>query len=402
MAGLGPALLAALGLIVAWQGTWRLPARGRPIARASISILGTGVVFFVDLTSPRQVAGWAGLAFLVAWVVGAWIVLRRFGRSKPVGAIVATWLPVVTWVVLKPWPIAVPDGLRLVGTSFLAFRLSLAAMEVRRGETPMPDLGTYLAFAFFPPSFLVGPISRLALFVAPPDPGPRALANVGRALVRGVVGATKYFVFGAIVARLTFQPLLLDWYAHGPLDLLIACLAAHVYLYLNFSGCCDMMLAVAALCGVRLAENFDHPFAARNVADYWTRWHVTLGAFLRQLVFLPLARPLGRLVGPAAATAVATLVVFVLSGVWHGARWGYVVWGAWHGVGVVAAQLWARHLGRHAVFAAFYRRSRVIHAVAIALTFLWASLGYTFFMNSIDEMRELLAILGLVAARAPF
>ena len=98
----------------------------------------------------------------------------------------------------------------------------------------------------------------------------------------------------------------------------------YLYLYCNFSGYCDMAIGAAGLIGIPVAENFNNPFAARNVKDFWNRWHITLSSYMRDVVFAPLSKNLVRAMGPAYANhaiALTITVVFLLVGVWHGVGW---------------------------------------------------------------------------------
>jgi D-alanyl-lipoteichoic acid acyltransferase DltB (MBOAT superfamily) len=114
------------------------------------------------------------------------------------------------------------------------------------------------------------------------------------------------------------------------------------YVYFNFAGYCDIVIASASLFGIRVPENFDRPYLARNMIDFWTRWHRTLSFWIRDYVFTPLYMAIARR-RPGWASNMAFLCYFValfLAGVWHGASWNFVVFGVLNGIGVAAAKLW--------------------------------------------------------------
>lgn len=385
-----------VAFILLWQGTLRLASPARAWAQMVVSLGGVAVFYFC--TGEEKLVGVGSLVYLIATTLPCWVVLRpsphvTHRRARLALKLLAAWLPIVMWVLLKPWPLLAPDGLPLFGRSFLAFRLSLLAIDVHRGAVKAPSLPTFLAFAFYPPSFLIGPISPFAVWQEPPPSGPTPQRRlVGRAALRFLLGATKYLTLATLVERVGFASLWVDGFTHGPFDFFVSIVAAHVFFYLNFSGYCDMGVAVAALAGSRLVENFDRPFFARNLQDYWHRWHATLGAFLRQLIHLPLSRQLGRRLGSRRAwlaTAIATMVVFVLSGLWHGQAAHYAIWGAWHGVGVVAVQLIARWGGRRPAYVR-WTQSRAAAAFSITLTFLYASFGYWWFLMNPAGSAEVL------------
>ena len=105
------------------------------------------------------------------------------------------------------------------------------------------------------------------------------------------------------------------------------------YLYMNFSGYCDIVIAGASLVGLRLPENFNQPFLARNILDYWSRWHITLGHWIRDYLFTPFYKA-GAERFPAILSAVAVIgyfVAFTLAGIWHGSTWNFLIYGLLHG-----------------------------------------------------------------------
>jgi D-alanyl-lipoteichoic acid acyltransferase DltB (MBOAT superfamily) len=169
-----------------------------------------------------------------------------------------------------------------------------------------------------------------------------------------------------------------------------------LYLYCNFSGFCDIAIGAAGLIGIPVPENFRVPFLARNVQDFWNRWHITLSHYMRDVVFSPLSRSLARVMGPARvnhAIALTILVVFLLIGIWHGVGWNYVAFGAIHGLGVVWNHYCTiglkKFLGRDGFKA--YNSNRWIRCGAIVLTFCYVAFSLFFFANTPSEMREILS-----------
>jgi D-alanyl-lipoteichoic acid acyltransferase DltB (MBOAT superfamily) len=148
------------------------------------------------------------------------------------------------------------------------------------------------------------------------------------------------------------------------------------------------------LIGIPVAENFDNPFAARNVKDFWNRWHITLSQYMRDVFFSPVSRFFVRLFGPANANhaiALTILLVFLLIGIWHGTGWNYFVLGVTQALGVVANHYYTialkRRLGR-AGFAA-YNSNRWIHAAAVVMTFCYTAASLFFFANTFPEIRDI-------------
>jgi D-alanyl-lipoteichoic acid acyltransferase DltB (MBOAT superfamily) len=344
----------------------------------------------------------------LALIVGLYLVLRLFADKRggwpwlaffaPIAALIAVrYVPASAYIALghalgKSWR-GVPN---MVGISYLAFRCSRLVLEVRNGVAQKPNFLEYLNFAFFLPTMPVGPINTYANFRR--GFTGRYDVPVGRAALRILVGAVKYQFLGNLCNQLTYSGLLLDDHPHPWMDLPVAMLFFYLYLYLNFSGFCDMAIGAAALMGIPVPENFDNPFAARNVKDFWNRWHITLSTWMRDVVFSPLSKSFVRLMGIQLADhaiALTIIIVFLLVGIWHGAGWNFAAYGAAHALGVVTNHYYTlflkRRLGREGFKA--YNENRWIRAVAIVLTFCYCGASLIFFANTFPQLRQIFSIL---------
>jgi D-alanyl-lipoteichoic acid acyltransferase DltB (MBOAT superfamily) len=300
------------------------------------------------------------------------------------------------YAVLRRHPEFTPSWV-FVGFSYMAFRTSYLVLEVRNGVVSRPGFWEYLGFAFFAPVMSVGPINRYDQYRLAFD-NPRPVIPPGDALLRVLVGAVKYKFLGPMLNQLTYSGLLLDGHPHLWVDLPIAAVSYYLYLYCNFSGFCDIAIGGAGLMGVGVAENFANPFAARNVADFWNRWHITLSQYMRDVVFSPLSKALVRVFGPAHvnhAIALTIMVVFIIVGVWHGVGWNYAAFGAAHGLGVIGNHYYTiflkARLGKNR-FAA-YMRNPAIHAAAVSLTFVYVTATLLLFANDWNAIREIPQVL---------
>jgi D-alanyl-lipoteichoic acid acyltransferase DltB (MBOAT superfamily) len=145
------------------------------------------------------------------------------------------------------------------------------------------------------------------------------------------------------------------------------------YVFLNFAGYCDIVIAGASLAGIRVPENFDRPYLARNMIDFWARWHRTLSFWIRDYVFTPLYMAIARRRSDWAPSLafVCYFVALFLAGIWHGSTWNFVVFGVLNGIGVSAAKLWENILvswrGRKGLRE--YLNNRPIKWIAIFATF---------------------------------
>jgi alginate O-acetyltransferase complex protein AlgI len=224
-----------------------------------------------------------------------------------------------------------------VGISFFTFMGISYVVDVYRG-TIRPagwlDFATYLSFF---PHLVAGPIVRgselLPQLAAPREPTriefPRAAVLIVGGLFKKVVLST--FLAGAIVDPVFALPS-----AHSTLEIVAATYGYAIQIYADFSGYTDIAIGVALLLGYRFPDNFAAPYTARSLQDFWRRWHITLSRWLRDYVYIPL----GGSRGGSVATIRNLVITMVLGGLWHGAAWTFIAWGAFHGVGQAIEHLW--------------------------------------------------------------
>ncbi len=225
-----------------------------------------------------------------------------------------------------------PLGLLLpVGISFYTFQTLSYTLDLYRGNIPAArsPLDFALFVAFFP-QLVAGPIVRAADFL-PQLREPVALAYhrehvflALRGLAKKVLIADNVGVFvDAIFADPDKWPSIVIW---------IATLAFAIQIYCDFSGYSDIAIAIAGFLGFKLPKNFDHPYLARNPSDFWRRWHISLSSWLRDYLYISL----GGNRGGQSKTARNLMLTMLLGGLWHGASWNFVTWGALHGSILVA------------------------------------------------------------------
>jgi D-alanyl-lipoteichoic acid acyltransferase DltB (MBOAT superfamily) len=283
-----------------------------------------------------------------------------------------------------------------VGLSFLVFRMLTYVVDVHRGSlAPAPALDFAVYVAFFP-YLLAGPIARAADFLpqlrAPRDPRSVDAARAFRLIVGGLV---KKVVIADFLATNLVNGLFEAPDQYSSWETLIGIYAYAAQIYCDFSGYTDIALGVALLLGFVLPENFDAPYAARSVREFWRRWHMTLSAWLRDYLYIPL----GGSRGGARKTARNIMVTMLLGGLWHGAGWTYVVWGGLHGGAMVAEHGRAdrrRRLGLPEPGATAgsrsWRRLATFHFVVLAwVVFRAATLG-----GAVDVLTRLVTGLGSV------
>ena len=246
------------------------------------------------------------------------------------------------WILGTSWD---PPLLRLVlplGISFFTFEFIHYLVDIYRGDVPVHSFSKFHVFSAFFPTQIAGPIKRFQDFVpslASLDRFDPELARVGLWLIgRGLI---KKVLFGDRMAVWVN-----DGYraaadgAIGTGDAWITTLAFALQIYFDFSGYTDIARGSAALFGFRIPINFDMPYLATSLADFWRRWHISLSSWLRDYVFIPL----GGSRRPAPVVMLNLFITFVLCGLWHGAAWNFVVFGIVWGIGMALHWFLARRI----------------------------------------------------------
>jgi alginate O-acetyltransferase complex protein AlgI len=218
-----------------------------------------------------------------------------------------------------------------VGVSFFTFQAISYTVDVyRRLIPPASTLDVAIYLSFFP-HLVAGPIVRAREFLpqlaSPRDPN-RVAVGAGVMLIG--VGLVKKVVLADFLARAIVDPVFgVPQQYFGP-DVLMASYAYAGQIYCDFSGYTDIAIGLALLMGYVFPQNFDRPYRSLGFREFWRRWHMTLSRFLRDFLYIPL----GGNRGGRARTYRNLMITMVLGGLWHGAAWTFVLWGAFHGLGL--------------------------------------------------------------------
>jgi D-alanyl-lipoteichoic acid acyltransferase DltB (MBOAT superfamily) len=224
-----------------------------------------------------------------------------------------------------------------VGISFFTFQGMSYVIDIYRRKTDAAGLLDLTLLMSFFPHLVAGPIVRAAHLVPQFKHVPeltRSMAAMGLSLI--VWGLFKKAVIASELATGLVDPVFFDPSAHSRLDLIAAAYGYAVQIYCDFSAYSDMAIGLAALLGYRFPHNFNQPYRARSLQDFWRRWHISLSSWLRDYLYVSLGgsrHGLKRLCFALAAT-------MLLGGLWHGASWNFVIWGALHGSVLAAERLW--------------------------------------------------------------
>lgn len=238
--------------------------------------------------------------------------------------------------------VALRNILLPLGISFFTFQQISFIVDTYRGEVVNCSFTDYALFVSFFPQLIAGPIvshhemlPQFACIGKEKTSWEQAARGLGlfilglakKVLVADVFGTGVDYGYGNLELL-------------GRLDAVLVIIFYTLQLYFDFSGYCDMARGIGRMLGIEIPVNFDSPYQAGNIIDFWKRWHITLNRFFTKYVYIPLG---GNRKGQARMYR-NLMVVFLLSGLWHGAGWNYIVWGAMHGALYVCTRFWVRNI----------------------------------------------------------
>jgi D-alanyl-lipoteichoic acid acyltransferase DltB (MBOAT superfamily) len=260
-----------------------------------------------------------------------------------------------------------------IGLSFHTFQAMSYTIEVYRGnEKAEKDFAIYALYVMFYPQLVAGPIER-----------PQNVLwqfhkyfefdfeNLKAGLMRMAWGMFKKVVIAdrlAMVVDYSFD----NPYEHNGFTLLAATVFFTFQIYCDFSGYSDIAIGAARVMGFKLMENFEAPYFSKSINEFWRRWHISLSGWFRDYLYIPLG---GNRVGEF-RKYFNLFFVFMLSGLWHGAAWTYIIWGALHGIYLVLAQIRKKY---NPVDVKKYFSNNILNIFNLAFTFMLVMLTWVFF-----------------------
>jgi len=276
------------------------------------------------------------------------------------------------------------DVLLPAGISFYTFKSMSYTIDVYRGHIqPTRRWRDYATFITFFPELIAGPIVRASAFL------PQLQKPIGPTLERlrvggglFLLGLTKKNLLADHLATVA-DPVFADPAMYSTETVWAGVLAYSFQIYCDFSGYSDMAIGTAKMIGYDLPENFNMPYLAANVAEFWRRWHMTLSAWLRDYLYIPLG---GNRAGSGRSIA-NLFITMALGGLWHGASWNFVLWGALHGTALAAHRVWKA------------RGLRLARVQGVVLTFAFVTLCWIPFRASSLEIAGVM--LGHMAGFGP-
>lgn len=279
-----------------------------------------------------------------------------------------------------------PDILMPLGISYYTFQGIAYLVALYRGQSPrLGTLQQLLHFGFFP-TITSGPIIRAAAFKGSGGrleagmaeqirtAAPRDMVKPALAVSLIVLGIAKKWWLAGTLGESWVDPVFENPLQYDAPSVLAAVYGYTVQLFMDFSGYSDLVIGMAMLLGFRLPENFNMPLCAYNIRDFWDRWHITLSTWIRDYIYIPLG---GSRHG-FTRTQINLMLAMLLSGIWHGQGWNFLLWGALHGAALVLLNIGDKIGGRREILAA----SRIGRLIGILFTLHFVCFSFVVFRTA--------------------
>jgi len=277
-----------------------------------------------------------------------------------------------------------------IGISFFTFhKLSYTIDIYRKVKTPFTNIINYTLYILLFPQLIAGPIIRFNEISDQIENRENALTIDNRleGFFRFIIGLSKKVLIANIIGQEADKVFDMNLGDMAMQDAWKGALAYTFQIYFDFSGYSDMAIGIGLMMGFRFPENFNNPYLATNITDFWRRWHMTLSRWMRDYLYIPLG-------GNKVSTVRLYLnlwIVFLISGLWHGAQWNFIFWGAYHGLFLVLDRLFLKRI-----------TEKLPHIVQVALTFFLVIIGWIFFRaDSIAQGFDMVKIMFSTSAILP-
>ena len=275
-----------------------------------------------------------------------------------------------------------------IGVSFFTFSILSYLFDVYRGKAPeKQNLLDFSLYVTFFPKLVSGPIVQYKDFAPQIKDHPMTKELLGNGARRFVVGLAKKVLIANTLGATFYSVSALPMEQVSVMTAWLGAIGYTLMLYFDFSGYSDMAIGIAEMFGFRIDKNFDYPYLSGSITEFWRRWHISLGAWFRDYVYIPLG---GSREGDG-KTIRNLLIVWLLTGIWHGANWTFIVWGLYHGLLLL--------LEKFLFKAALDKTPQIVKRI---LTLLLVVIGWVFFFS--DSLGMALSWIGRMfgAGHAPF
>lgn len=279
--------------------------------------------------------------------------------------------------------LALPKLALPIGISFYTFQTMSYSIDVYRGEAPIQkniiDFGAYVALF---PQLIAGPIVRYKTIADQLKGRRESIDQFGYGIHRFLIGLGKKILLANNIGLIWSQISALPASELPMLTAWLGILAFGLQIYFDFSGYSDMAIGLGEMLGFHFLENFRHPYESRSITEFWRRWHISLGTWFREYVYIPLG---GNRKGMAIQFRNIAIVWF-LTGLWHGAAWNFILWGVYFGIILVAEKLFLLKWLEKAP--SFLRRIYTLFLVCVS----WAIFSYQDMAQPIGYMKAMFGL----------
>ncbi len=345
------------------------------------SLLAFGILFLAFsccLKFGAERMAWLFLSmFLASWFCSKYLVALHFSSS--IGNFFQNWIK------LK---------LSLVGISYIGFKLVHFVVDYRAKLIKNFSVKEFLSWLFFFPSVVAGPMQRFQDWQEQRATNRVTLEFIVEGVKRVVIGLVLKMVIADSIHSSTLSSMSRGTVSTASFfDIFLSAMAYTVYLYFDFSGYSSIAIGLGHFFGIKLPENFNAPYKARNLAEFWNRWHISLSELLRDYLYYPITISLKRRdyfkLHPRLGAAIPPILTFLIAGIWHGATLGFVIFGFLHGLGLAYLAVSARKKKSNRPLAIWWRRSRVAYVCSVAINFIYVSFTFIFFCLSNEHLKTL-------------
>lgn len=265
-----------------------------------------------------------------------------------------------------------------IGISFYTFQTLTYSIDVyRKVHPPLEKLTDYLLYIMSFPQMIAGPIVRFQTIADQITQRTEKIDDKLIGFYRFSIGLAKKVLIANVMAEQADLIFAKDVADLSTSNAWLGILAYTFQIYFDFSGYSDMAIGLGRMIGFRFPENFNSPYISKSISEFWRRWHITLGDFMREYLYIPLG---GNRVSSKYRLFFNLWLVFLLSGLWHGASWNFVIWGAYHGVFLILERIFLKKL--------LQKSGKII---ATLFTFFVVMIGWAIFR--LEDMTQLKSFL---------
>ncbi len=294
-----------------------------------------------------------------------------------------------------------------LGISFYTFQSIGYIMDVYNEKvTAEKNPLKYALFISFFPQIVQGPIARYKDLAGQLTAEHKfEFKNIKFGFELMLYGLFKKLVLADRIAVMVENVIFDDWSKFGRYELILAIVLYSIQIYADFSGCMDIITGIAKMFGIELSKNFDHPYFSKTIPEFWRRWHVSLGTWFKDYVFFPIStagwfqnlnrklrKSWGAEAGRIITGIIPIMVVWFLTGFWHGASWKYIAWGLYHGVLIALGMAFGPLINKGCDKLKIKRDCFSFRLFQMTRTFILCCIGRVFFIS--DGLKDGLNILG--------